>query len=99
VNIAILGGTGKEGAGLAMRWAQAGHSIVIGSRPSITTSAPASRQVRADGSRSALTAISCPSTTRLTSETSTAWRSGPKVLSQRNKRASVPESATSLTTA
>ncbi|HEY7598941.1 MAG TPA: NADPH-dependent F420 reductase, partial [Candidatus Limnocylindrales bacterium] len=32
MNIAILGGTGKEGAGLAVRWAQAGHSIVIGSR-------------------------------------------------------------------
>jgi NADPH-dependent F420 reductase len=32
MNIAILGGTGKEGAGLALRWAQAGHGIVIGSR-------------------------------------------------------------------
>ena len=32
MNIAILGGTGKEGAGLAARWAQAGHSIIIGSR-------------------------------------------------------------------
>src|SRR5438105_15009 len=32
MNIAILGGTGKEGAGLAMRWALAGHSIIIGSR-------------------------------------------------------------------
>jgi hypothetical protein len=32
VLIAILGGTGKEGAGLALRWAQAGHAIVIGSR-------------------------------------------------------------------
>ena len=32
MNIAILGGTGKEGAGLAVRWAQAGHSIIIGSR-------------------------------------------------------------------
>jgi NADPH-dependent F420 reductase len=32
VNIAILGGTGKEGAGLAMRWAKVGHSIIIGSR-------------------------------------------------------------------
>jgi len=32
MNVAILGGTGKEGAGLAMRWAQAGHSIIIGSR-------------------------------------------------------------------
>jgi hypothetical protein len=32
MNVAILGGTGKEGAGLAARWAQAGHAIVIGSR-------------------------------------------------------------------
>ena len=32
MNIAILGGTGKEGAGLARRWALAGHSIIIGSR-------------------------------------------------------------------
>ena len=32
MNIAILGGTGKEGAGLALRWAQAGYSIIIGSR-------------------------------------------------------------------
>jgi 8-hydroxy-5-deazaflavin:NADPH oxidoreductase len=30
--IAVLGGTGKEGAGLALRWANAGHRIVIGSR-------------------------------------------------------------------
>jgi hypothetical protein len=32
VNIAILGGTGNEGAGLAARWALAGHGIIIGSR-------------------------------------------------------------------
>jgi NADPH-dependent F420 reductase len=30
--IAILGGTGKEGPGLAMRWAHAGYPIIIGSR-------------------------------------------------------------------
>lgn len=30
--IAILGGTGKEGIGLAKRWAAAGHKIIIGSR-------------------------------------------------------------------
>jgi 8-hydroxy-5-deazaflavin:NADPH oxidoreductase len=30
--IAILGGTGKEGLGLAMRWASVGYSIIIGSR-------------------------------------------------------------------
>lgn len=30
--IAVLGGTGHEGSGLALRWAHAGHRIVIGSR-------------------------------------------------------------------
>src|SRR5262245_14627518 len=30
--ISILGGTGKEGSGLALRWAHAGHRVVIGSR-------------------------------------------------------------------
>jgi NADPH-dependent F420 reductase len=30
--VAILGGTGKEGGGLALRWAHAGYSILIGSR-------------------------------------------------------------------
>jgi 8-hydroxy-5-deazaflavin:NADPH oxidoreductase len=32
VTIAILGGTGKEGAGLAMRWALNGYRVIIGSR-------------------------------------------------------------------
>lgn len=30
--IAILGGTGKEGPGLALRWASVGYPIIIGSR-------------------------------------------------------------------
>ena len=30
--LAILGGTGKEGAGLAMRWALSGYQVLIGSR-------------------------------------------------------------------
>jgi NADPH-dependent F420 reductase len=30
--IALIGGTGKEGPGLAMRWAHVGYPIVIGSR-------------------------------------------------------------------
>jgi len=30
--IAILGGTGKEGPGLALRWAYAGYPVIIGSR-------------------------------------------------------------------
>lgn len=32
MKIAILGGTGPEGAGLALRWALAGHEVIIGSR-------------------------------------------------------------------
>ncbi len=30
--IAILGGTGKEGTGLGLRWARAGYTVIIGSR-------------------------------------------------------------------
>jgi NADPH-dependent F420 reductase len=30
--IAVLGGTGKEGSGLALRWAAAGYDVTIGSR-------------------------------------------------------------------
>ena len=30
--IAVIGGTGKEGKGLAFRWAKAGYQIIIGSR-------------------------------------------------------------------
>lgn len=32
VTIAVLGGTGKEGKGLAYRWARAGYRVLIGSR-------------------------------------------------------------------
>lgn len=32
MTIAIVGGTGPEGSGLALRWAQAGETIIIGSR-------------------------------------------------------------------
>jgi len=30
--IAVLGGTGKEGSGLALRWAHKGHRVILGSR-------------------------------------------------------------------
>jgi NADPH-dependent F420 reductase len=33
-HIAILGGTGALGSGLALRWAQAGHHVTLGSRDS-----------------------------------------------------------------
>jgi NADPH-dependent F420 reductase len=32
MRIAVLGGTGKEGRGLALRWARAGHAVSLGSR-------------------------------------------------------------------
>ena len=32
MRIAILGGTGEQGPGLALRWAQAGEEVIIGSR-------------------------------------------------------------------
>jgi NADPH-dependent F420 reductase len=32
MRIGIIGGTGKEGSGLAIRWARAGHEVRIGSR-------------------------------------------------------------------
>ena len=30
--IAVIGGTGDLGSGLALRWARAGHSVILGSR-------------------------------------------------------------------
>lgn len=32
MKIAIIGGTGELGAGLALRWGRAGHAIIVGSR-------------------------------------------------------------------
>lgn len=40
--IAVLGGTGKEGKGLALRWAHAGYPIIIGSREAERAQAAAS---------------------------------------------------------
>jgi NADPH-dependent F420 reductase len=42
-DIGVLGGTGKEGSGLALRWADAGHRVMIGSRE------PVRAQAAADG--------------------------------------------------
>ena len=49
-SIAILGGTGDLGTGLARRWAQAGHKVIIGSRTQDKAEAAASdlHQVMAD---------------------------------------------------
>lgn len=32
MRIAVVGGTGKEGRGMALRWARAGHDVFVGSR-------------------------------------------------------------------
>lgn len=50
-DVAILGGTGKEGPGLAMRWAYAGYQILIGSRQAKkaqATAADLNSQLRID---------------------------------------------------
>lgn len=43
MKIAILGGTGKEGSGLALRWAGAGEEVIIGSRQLQKAQAAAAR--------------------------------------------------------
>ena len=40
-SIAVLGGTGKEGKGLALRWAVKGHEVIIGSRDATRAQATA----------------------------------------------------------
>ena len=39
--IAVLGGTGNEGSGLAFRWALAGHRVIVGSRDLVKAHAAA----------------------------------------------------------
>jgi NADPH-dependent F420 reductase len=56
VTIAIVGGTGPEGSGLALRWARAGETIVIGSRDAARASQTAEKLKQAlqgEGSSSA----------------------------------------------
>ena len=47
MNIAVVGGTGKEGKGLAVRWARAGHHVAIGSRDGARAAAAAAELVAA----------------------------------------------------
>lgn len=47
--IAILGGTGEEGSGLALRWAKAGHRIIVGSRDAVKAAAAAAEMKSALG--------------------------------------------------
>ncbi len=43
VTIAVLGGTGNEGGGLALRWAHRGHPVIVGSRSAERAQEAASR--------------------------------------------------------
>ena len=51
LSIAVLGGTGKEGKGLAYRWARAGYHVYIGSRSAEKAIAAANeiREMLGDG--------------------------------------------------
>jgi NADPH-dependent F420 reductase len=41
MKIAVVGGTGKEGSGMALRWAKAGHEVLLGSRDAARAQAKA----------------------------------------------------------
>lgn len=43
MSIAIIGGTGPEGSGLALRWARAGETVIIGSRSAERAAAAAEK--------------------------------------------------------
>jgi 8-hydroxy-5-deazaflavin:NADPH oxidoreductase len=52
MRIGIVGGTGKEGLGLGLRWAQAGHEVIVGSRdPARAAAKAADLAASAPGSR------------------------------------------------
>ncbi|MFT4046401.1 MAG: NADPH-dependent F420 reductase [Solimonas sp.] len=63
MRIAVIGGTGKEGGGMALRWAHAGHEVFIGSRDAakaeaaaVALGAEAGRAVRGGGNADAIAA-------------------------------------------
>lgn len=51
MRIALIGGTGKEGRGLALRWAQAGHQVAIGSRDPARGTSSAEELSRTSGQK------------------------------------------------
>ena len=55
--IAVIGGTGPQGKGLAYRWVRHGHEVVIGSRSAekaVATAHEVADRVAANGSYAAL---------------------------------------------
>ncbi len=62
MTIAVLGGTGKEGSGLALRWAKAGYNVIIGSRSAeraAQAAAEINAQVSADNTQGMDNASAC----------------------------------------
>ncbi len=53
--ISVLGGTGPEGFGLALRWARSGESVIIGSRDAARAREAAARIQAAVGSKARVT--------------------------------------------
>jgi len=64
LSIAVLGGTGKEGKGLAYRWARAGYNVHLGSR-SADKAIVAAKEVKAMlGDKAAVDGMSNPEAAR-----------------------------------
>lgn len=58
MDIAVLGGTGAEGGGLALRFVHAGHRVVVGSRDAARAAGAAARIEEKLGGRSGQPAVS-----------------------------------------
>jgi predicted dinucleotide-binding enzyme len=54
LTLAVLGGTGKEGPGLAFRWARAGYHVLIGSRTLEKARPRRRRSISGSGKRSCM---------------------------------------------
>jgi NADPH-dependent F420 reductase len=51
MKIAVVGGTGKEGSGMALRWAKAGHEVLLGSRDAERAAAKAAELSQQSGGK------------------------------------------------
>jgi NADPH-dependent F420 reductase len=65
ITIAVIGGTGPEGTGLALRWARAGYRVIIGSRSSEKAVAHAQALTDRLGGTSVVTGMANPEAARM----------------------------------
>ncbi len=93
MNIGVLGGSGKEGSGLAYRWALAGHAVVIGSRDAGKAQASAAElnlllggkakvhgASNAEAAQAAIVVLTVPYTAQLATAESVAGQLAGKIL-------------------